>query len=194
MPVRGLSSSKLSLSLFRILIELRNRRTCARFDNAVSLFGDQDSKNPVAEPGALFDSQVFDQRQHPVPRRFQIVGQPRDLRDVIRRRDFGHAESGENRQIARHGQVWTQQPPLPDLQLDAEQRVHDFDISLLQRGVEPVTARARRADPVAIDDRNQLVAQLAFDFGGNLFDANGARLLFGGRDFGHIERMNGADA
>ena len=83
---------------------------------------------------------------------------------------------------------------LPPQNLDAEQGVHDFDSGLFSRGVEPVSARARRADTVAIDDRNQLVAQLAFDFGDYLFDANGARLRFGGRDFGHIERMNGADA
>ena len=61
-----------------------------------------------------------------MPRAFQLIGDLRNLRDVVRNRYRFAADAREHGEIARRRQVWAQHTPAAEFQFDSKQRVVNF--------------------------------------------------------------------
>ena len=78
----------------------------------------------------------LEKKQRPLPGRFELVGERRDLRDVVRNRKFATANPRKYLHISCSREIRTGESPTADLQLDPEQRVKDVRPVLPFRNVE----------------------------------------------------------
>ena len=102
---------------------------------------------------------MFDEQQHPLPCRFQLVRDSRYLCDVVWYRDILATSPSKNRKIPRRGQVGTEQPPATNLQFDAQQRVLNLDAGVARQLAKVILACARLQDTVAVDARQPTLSE-----------------------------------
>ena len=115
---------------------------------------------------------LVDQKQHPIPGRFKLIRQVRDLRNVVRDCHILATYAREDRQVSGRSQVRAVKSLAPDLQFDTEQRVLDADSSRRLRSGEFVRPRAQTQNALRVDVRKPLVSQLLLDVFGNLGGLN----------------------
>src|SRR5882672_1342284 len=98
-----------------------------------------------------------------MPGTFQLISRMRYLCDVVRNRDRGAADAGENRQVARRRQIGTEQAVAANFQFGAKQSVLNLRRHAFWNRRKFVSASAHLQNALAIDSREPRVAELSRD-------------------------------
>src|SRR5215207_3783512 len=106
-------------ALARLLIKLRDGRAGPRLFDVAPRLGDDGRGDALLERRAAPFGEVRGEQEHPLPGRFEFVGEERDFGDVVGDGHVRAARAGEDREVARGGEVGAGESAAPHLQLDA---------------------------------------------------------------------------